>query len=172
MALSVDFTVSQSYLNVEGLSIFDISTGTDASITNRKVFLQTAYGTYLVESGNTQNFTNWAEPAASLTLQVLNQDYSLSILVQWCNVSGTVIYFKEQVYSFTLYSQQFYYYLTQQQAAGNANIQDTNYFNNKQKLKTFIDSANNAVQYASDIVGGQNSLDAAAYMIDHQNDYF
>ncbi len=172
MSLTVNFTVAQSYLNPEGLTIVDTSTGTDATITNRRVYLQTAQGTYLVESGNNLTYTLWPEPSGDLTIQVLNQDYSLSILVQWLNSSDQVIYFLEQVYCFTLYSQQFYYYLTQQQAAGNANIQDTNYFNNKQKLKTFIDSANNAVQYASDIVGGQNSLDAAAYMIDNQNLYF
>lgn len=172
MSLTVNFTVAQNILAPNTLVIVDSSTGTDATITTRYVYLQTANGSYLVPSGVTTTYNVWNEPAATLNLDVLNQDYALSILVQWRNIAGDIVYFKEQVYSFTLYSEQFYYYLTQQQAAGNANIQDTNYFNNKEKLRIFIDSANNAVQFASDIYGAQECLDAAAEMIDNQNYYF
>lgn len=172
MALTVNFSVAQNILSPSSLVIADTSTGADASIVTRHVFLQQANGDYLVPSGITTDYNDWPEPAATLTLDVLNQDYALSIRVTWNDVSGTVIYSKEQVYCFTLYSEQFYYYLTQQQAGGNANIQDTNYFNNKMKLRIFIDSANNAVEFASDIYGAQECLDAAAYMVSNQNDYF
>lgn len=172
MPLSVNFSVGQSYLNPDGLSIVDTSSGSDGTITNRRIYLQTANGSYLVQAGNTLDYTNWPTPSADITLQVLNQDYALSILVQWLNNASVVVYSKEEVYCFTLYSEQFFYYLSQQQAAANANLQDTNYFTNKMKLRVYIDSANNAVQYASDIVGGQNSLNSAAYMIDNQNIFF
>lgn len=172
MSLTVSFTVAQSILAPSSLVIADTSTGTDAAVVTRRVYLQTAMGTYLVPANISTDYNLWPEPSANLTLNVLNADYALSILVQWLDVGNTVLYSKEQIYCFTLYSEQFYYYLTQQQAAGNANIQDTNYFNNKIKLRTFIDSANNAVEFASDIYGSQECLDAAAYMVDNQNDFF
>lgn len=172
MSLTVSFTVAQSILSPSDLVLVDTSTGTDAAVVTRRVYLQTAMGTYLVPDNITTDYNLWPEPAASLTLDVLDQDYAISILVTWLDISNAVLYSKEQIYCFTLYSEQFYYYLTQQQAAGNANIQDTTYFTNKIKLRTFIDSANNAVEFASDIYGAQECLDAAAYMVDNQNDFF
>jgi len=172
MSLVVNFSVAQNILSPSVLTLADTSTGTDVLVTSRRVYLQLANGTYLTPTGTTTDYIVWPYADATISLDVLNQDYAISITVQWLDVSDAVLYTKTQVYCFTLYSEQFYYYLTQQQAAGNANIQDTNYFTNKMKLRVFIDSANNAVLFASDIYGAQESLDSAAYMIDNQNDFF
>ncbi len=172
MALTVNFQVSQNILSPSSLVIGDVSTGSDASIVTRHVYLQLANGSYLVPSGITTDYNNWPEPSAVLTLDVLDQDYAINIKIDWLNISGTIVYTKQQVYSFTLYSEQYYYTLTQQQAGGYKNISDTNYFNNKQQLRVFIDSANNAVEFASDIYGAQEQLDSANYMISNQNLYF
>ncbi len=172
MAFSQNFSVAQNILAPTILVLGDTSTGTDAAITTRRIYLQLANGSYLVPTGTTTDYIVWDEPDALISLNVLNQDYAITVTVQWLSVLGVVLYTKTQIYSFTLYSEQFLYYLTQQQAGGNANIQDTNYFINKMKLRLFIVSANNAVQYASDIYGAQECLNSAAYMIDNQNDYF
>ena len=172
MSFAASIAVSQNILSPMALTILDDSTGTDAAIVTRHVFLETAMGTFLVPSGITTDYNNWPEPDATISLAVLDQDYALNIRVNWLDINGATLYTFQQVYAFTLYSQQFFYYLTQQQAAGNANLQDTNYFTNKSKLFLFITSANNAVQYASDIYAGQECLDSAAFMIENQNLYF
>lgn len=172
MAFSQNFSVTQNILAPSILVLADISTGTDAAITSRRVYLQLANGNYLTPTGVTTDYNLWPIPGATLSLDVLDQDYAISITVQWLDVSNAILYTKTQIYSFTLYSEQFLYYLTQMQAAGNKNLADTNYFTNKMKLRVFVDSANNAVEYASDIFGAQECLDSAALMIDNQNDYF
>ena len=167
-----DFTCGQSYLDPTSVQVADVSSGTDGNITSRRIYFQTANGDYLVPTGTLTDYVLFPLPAATILVDILNQDYCLSITVQWLDVSGNVLYSKTQMFSFTLYTETFYFYLTQQAAAGNANIQDTNFYNNKMLLRVYIDSANNAVQYASDIVGGQNSLNAAANLIDNQNSFF
>lgn len=172
MAFSQNFSVAQNILAPSILVLADVSTGADAAITTRRIYLQLANGNYLTPTGTTTDYIVWDEPDATISLDVLDQDYAISITVQWLSVIDAVLYTKTQIYSFTLYSEQFLYYLTQLQAAGNANVQDTNYFNNKMKLRVFVDAANNAVEFASDIYGAQECLDSAAYMIANQNDYF
>lgn len=172
MAFEQNFSVAQSYLDATSLQVADTSTGTDVNITSRRIYIQDANGNYLVPSGTTTQYVLFPEPAATILINVLNQDYCLSITVQWLDVSNNILYTKTQMFCFTLYSEQFFYYLTQQAAAGNANIQDTTFYGNKMLLRVYIDSANNAVQYASDIVGAQNSLNSAAFLIDNQNSFF
>lgn len=172
MALSVSFLVSQNILDPTNLVITDTSTGTDGAVVTRRIYLQTAMGTYLVPPTTTTDYILWPEPSAQISLNVLNMDYGISVLVQWLDVSNTVLYFSQQLDCFTLYTNQFLYYLTQLQAGGQRNLQDTNYFFNKMTLKVFEDAAKNATQYGTDIYGTQESLNSAAYMIDNQNSFF
>ncbi len=172
MAISPSFTVSQSVLSPSYVTLVDTSTGSDVSISYRRVFFQTAQGTYLVPTGTTTDYVLWPYADASLSTDILNADYGLNILVQWMSAANAVLYSSQNVYCFTVYSESFYYSLTQQQAQANSNLADTNYFNNKQQLRIYIDSANNAVLYGSDIIAAQNSLNSAAYMIDNQNYFF
>lgn len=174
MAFAPAFTCAQNIQAPSTLVIVDTSTDSDVAITNRRVYITTANGTYLTEDGEftAVTYTTWDEPAATLELDILNMDYALNIRVDWCNSSGTVLYTSYNLFCFTLYSNQFYYNLTQLQSTGNLNVNDTVYYTNKEKLKIYIDSANNAVEYASDITGAQQQLNSAAYMIDNQNLYF
>lgn len=172
MALTVSFTVSQNILDPTNLVINDTSIGTDSNVVTRRILLQTAMGTYLVPPATITNYILWPEPSAQISLNVLNMDYGVSVLIQWLDVSNTALYFSQQLDCFTLYTNQFLYYLTQLQAGGQRNLQDTNYFYNKMRLKVFEDAAKNATQYGTDIYGTQESLDSAAEMIDNQNKYF
>jgi len=174
MAFSPAFTCAQNIQAPSTLVIADTSTGSDVAITTRKIYITTANETYLTEAGQstTPTYTQWDEPNATIELDILDQDYALNIRIEWCNSSGTALYTSYNLFCFTLYSNQFYYTLTQLQSTGNLNVNDTVYYTNKEKLKIFIDSANNAVEYASDITGAQQCLNAAAYMIDNQNLFF
>lgn len=166
------FTASQTIGNPNIVILTDTHTGTDAAVTQRRAYFQTALSTYLVESGTTTDYEPWALAATSESFDILPQDYALSITVQWLNVSNAVLYTVTTLFDFTMYSETFYYGLTQNQTSTPNIVNDTNYYNNKMLLRCNIDEANNAVTYGSDITSSQSALERAANMIVNQNDYF
>lgn len=169
MALTVAFSTSQVLGEPSKIYLVDDSTGTDAAVTTRRIYLQKADGTYLVQEGTVTDYEVWALPLATgKTLDLLDKDYVLSIRVDWLNVSGTVLYTKTVLTLFSLYLKTFFYYLTQQQSASPNLIADTSYFNNKAKLWTYITSAINAVSVGGDQFGAQTALDAGTYMISNE----
>lgn len=167
MSFAENFAVSQGS-NITTFTITDTSIGTDANIVSRRVCCQLYDGSYLVPAGITTNYTPFPIvnlAGDTLSLAILNQDYALSIKVEWWGISS-VLYSKTALYGFPAYSQQFLYYLTQQQAAAYpAIIQDTNYYNNKFILFQLVNSGNNAVDSGGDIYSAQICYDAAAQMI-------
>jgi hypothetical protein len=100
---------------------------------------------------------------------------ALDITVEWLNVSNTVLYTTTSLEGFTLYNETFYYSLTQAQAMiSNPSYiaQDTNYYNNKMKLRIFIDSGNQAIAIGNDITSAQECYDAATYIVSNQQNFF
>jgi len=172
MALVPNFETSQ-VLGLPSQIVFtDTSTGSDSGLTTRRIYMLTANGTYLVETGTTTDYEVWALPLATdITLDVLTQDMCLSIRVDWMTGS-TVTYTKTILCLFTLYNKTFYYGLTQYQAANPTVLQDANYFANKAQLWTNITSAINATEIGGDIYNAQASLDAATYLVNNENLFF
>ncbi len=162
MPLTPLFTISQSAALPAVLNITDTSTGSDAAITKRKVILQTAFGTSLVPYGTTTDYIIWALAATSISYNVLDKDYVLSISVQWLDVSDNVLYSKVNVYSFTAYAALQLDLYSQLQTASNI---PANFYNTFFKLNLEVDNANNAVLYASDITKGQAALNRSALLI-------
>jgi hypothetical protein len=173
MPLTPSFSASQLAGNLSTMRITDTSTGSDVLITSRRIYIRTAAGEYLVPDGNASNeYIEWSYGASTKDIDVLTQDYGLQIVVLWLNVDGDTLYTATEYFSFTGYSEQFYYSLTQNQA-GNPNIlKDTYYYENKMRLRVYIDSANQAISYASDIAACQNCLNMAQEMVNNENLYF
>ncbi len=170
MPLTPLFTVSQP--NATTIRITDTSTGADAAITQRRVYLQQADGSYLVPTGTTTDYIEWNYLDASIDIDVLNTDYALLILVQWLNVGNTVLYSKSGLYGFTWYNENFLYTLTQYQQNNPTVLQDTNYFNNKSKVRVLIDSGDQAIVWGNDITNAQENYDAASYFRLKENLFF
>lgn len=171
MALSPSFSVSQPLDDPSVLTLEDTSTGVDAGITTRRVYLQKADGTYLVPDDTETDYIEWPYSDGSIEIDVLDKDYALNITVQWLT-GDTVTYTSTDLAVFTLYSNLFFYELTQHQT-GNPNIiRDTTYYGNKMKLRCSIDEAENATQYGVDIYSAQAALSRAKYMMDNQDKYF
>jgi len=164
------FTVSQP--NATTIRLTDTSTGADAAITQRRVYLQQADGSYLVPTGTTTDYIYWNYLDASIDIDVLNTDYALLILVQWLNVGNTVLYSKNGLYGFTWYNENFLYTLTQFQQNNPTVLQDTNYFNNKSKVRVLIDSGDQAIVWGNDITNAQENYDAASYFRLNENLFF
>ncbi len=173
MSFSPNFTAVQQYGNPAGIFFTDTSAGSDGAIVSRRIFILTANGTYLVQTGNSNTYSIWPLPLATpILLNVLTQDTSPSITVQYLDVSNTVLYSVTIPFSFTYNNENAYYTLTQNQTSDPTILQDTNYYMNKIRLRVNIDNANQAISWAGDTYTAQESLDMATQMTTNQNDYF
>jgi len=170
MPLTPLFTVSQP--NATTIRITDTSTGADAAITQRRVYLQQADGSYLVPTGTTTDYIEWNYLDASIDIDVLTTDYALLILVQWLNVGNTPLYSKNGLYGFTWYNEAFLLSLTQYQQNNPSILQDTNYVNNKSKMRELVDSGDQSIIKGNDITNGQENYDEASYFRSNQNLFF
>lgn len=172
MPLTPSFEITQSGLSPSVITATDNSTGSDTDVTQRRIFFQTPYGTYLVESGVTTDYNSWALANTSQSFDVLKTDQALSILVQWLDVSDAVLYSLTQVFCLPQFNRNFFYYLIQQQALTPTILQDTNYFSNIATYWMNITGAIQAVVIGADIRASQSCLDRATDMMNQQNKYF
>jgi hypothetical protein len=172
MSLSTaSFSVSQSIGSPSVITLTDTSTGSDGTLTSRHIYLQKADGTYLVPAGTTTDYIVWDYANPSISIDVLDKDYCLQITVKWM-AGAAIVYTATNLTLFTLYLWQFYYQLTQNQTSTPNIVNDTDYYDNKMKLRCSIDEAVNAVTYGADIVSAQSALNRGKYLVDNQNLFF
>lgn len=175
MAFVPLFTFTQNSGTPTDLTGYELSTGVDADITQRRVYLLQSDGSYLIPSGTTTDYVSWAIANSSVTISdILNQDTALSITVDWLNGSNTVLYTKTIAFGFAAFGETFYYSLTQSQVpiTNPAVALSTDYYMNKMKLRVFLDSAAQSISFASDIYSAMVCYDAETFMIANANDYF
>lgn len=172
MPLTPNFSTSQQAGLPSNVIITDTSTGSDVAIVSRRVFLVNYAGEYVVADGTTTNYTPWPLAQSSISIDCLSADAALSVTVNWVDAGGVTLYTKTTLAGFTLYNLTFYYSLTQGQAAiSNPSyiLQDNTYFQNKSKLKTLIESGNNAITLGYDITSAQICYDLATNLVTNQN---
>lgn len=176
MALTPNFTATQSIGLPSVVILTDTSTGSDGAITQRRAFLQTASATYLVPTGTTTNYVQWAYSAPSIQIDALPQDEALYVTVQWLNVSNAVLYTKTYLYAFTLNQMQFLLNLSLAQVSSGLTVQNIassgNYFSSKIQLISEIESANNAVEIGNNIYAAQAAIDRGTYLINNPNLFY
>lgn len=185
MSLTADFSTSQTLGFPESINFVDTSTGSDSNVNSRRVYLRTAASTYLVAEGTTtvnmdENsllygaaFTEWAidtpntlDPITTTLSSVLDKDYALQVIVEWVSVEDNIEYAVAQysvtkLIGYTFYNETFDYQLTQILSGNPLVINDNNFFPNKSKLRTCIDSGNQAIDYGVDIFSAQECYDQA-----------
>jgi len=155
-----NFSVSQVAGAPENIVLTDTSSGSDGTITSRRVYIMQSDGAYLVQSGTTTEYEVWAYADSTITLDVLTEDKAVKITVQW--MAGAVVaYDKIAYFGLTLYNETFDYEQTQLIVANNKLSSDNNFISSKSALRTYIDSGNEAVSLATDIVSAQICYDAA-----------
>lgn len=175
MAIVQNFESSQTIGSPETINLEDTSTGSDAAISVRWVYLVDAQGEYVVPTGTSTDYVVWPYADDTTEIECLTSDAALWVTVKWLNSGNTVLYSKTILCAFTLFSETFYYSLTQAQATQSVPpniVQDTGYYTNKMILRTLIDSGNNAVTYGQDITTAQNMYDGANYMVDNESEFF
>jgi len=155
------FTVSQPVGSPSEVTITDTHTGTDVAITQRRVYISTWNGTFLVEEGTTTDYEPWALADSSITLDLLPYDEGVRIVVEWLDVTNVVLYDKVGYYGLVQFNEEFDYGLTQNVAANPLLINDNSFWMNKLKLRVLIESGNNAIENVSDIYSAQQCYNMA-----------
>lgn len=174
MALTPSISVSQSAQSPNLVTLTDTSTGSDVTITKRRVYITDNTGTYLVESGTTTDYEAWDDfPATtSITLDILTEDKAVHILVQWLTAGNSVVVDYEDDYPLVEYNKQFFYELWQQQGLNPGIYQDTNYNNNLAILWSSIHGAIQCITLASDLSASQNCMNIGTNMRLNETLYF
>lgn len=166
MALNPSFSAAQSSALPSTIVLTDSSTGSDVLVTSRLI-------TILDAEGN-ETETVWPYADTTIDLDILTQDAALTITVEWLNNVPAILYTVENSYCFTAYNETFYYGLSVGEVPiTNPNqAMSTNYYQNKCKFRTYLDGANQAISFASDIYTSQALLDAATFMNVNSTDFF
>ena len=87
------FAVSQNLGFPSVIVLTDTSTGTDETISQRNVYLQKADGTFLVPEGTTTNYIVWSIVLNTISIDVLDKDYALNVMVDYVNIVNTPLVF-------------------------------------------------------------------------------
>ena len=176
MAITANFSTSQTVGAPSVIDLTDTSTGSDVSATQRRIYLVDSEGEYVVPDGTTTDYVNFPiADGAEISIDCLDQDSALWITLQYLDVSNVVVASETKLCSFTLNNETFYYSLTQAQATQSTPpnvVQDTGYYTNKLILRTLIDSGNQAVTYGEGITTAQTMYNQATQMVDNQDYYF
>lgn len=172
MSFVPNFTASQSSGTPNIITLEDVSTGSDVTIAKRRIYLLQANGTFLVPNGTTTDYINWDLAQSSINLDVLSQDSALSITVQWLTSGDAVVTSKTISFAFVAYNENFYYSLCQM-LVGNSNLSASqDWFQWQLDLRVQLDSAEFAIQYASDIFTAQAALNRATYISTNSGYFF
>ena len=161
MALTPVFSTTQPLGDPSEVTVTDDSTGSDAAITQRRVYLQKADESYLVPEGTDTDYIEWSYAEDSIDIDALDKDYALLIIVQWLDVNDVVLYTSSAYTGLTQFNEEFDYQLTQLQAGNPLLVNDGRFFELKSLLRTEIDSGNQALTLASDLYGAQLCYDRA-----------
>jgi hypothetical protein len=161
MAIFPSFSVSQIVGFPSQIIITDTSTGTDGAIVGRRVYLKKEDGTFLVPVGTGTEYITWSILNLSITIDALDKDYSLVVIVQWLYVSNNILYDSSSLDGFTLFNHTFDYQTTQVLAGNQLLFNDNNFWWNKVKLLSYIKEGDDAIALASDQTTAQLCYDAA-----------
>ncbi len=174
MAFTGDFTVEQ--ITLSDVTVNDTSTGSDDTITTRRIYFRQYDNTTIVPEGVTTDYVEFPLDAGNSILieNLLLRDYALSIEVVWITPTPDPdgVYDVTKSYLFTYYSETFYYGLTQTQTSSPQIVNDTPYYKNKSLLRTLIDDADQSIRFGTDLYSAQINLNAAFFMMQNQLFYF
>lgn len=171
MAFAGSFTTSQGS-NIAEFTLTDNSTDWDATITNRVIYPYKIDGSLL--GGEAVDWPIDAGVGDTITLDILDKDYALSIVVVWEVPSPELggAYTKTCIVCFVGYSNNFIYGIIQQMAASPSITNDSNYLNSLSNVQTYLDSAILSTENFSDQFNSQSNLDRIYYIQQNQTLYF
>lgn len=174
MPLSVSISATQSIAYPNLITLTDSSTGSDGTITIRRVYIRTSTGTYLTDGqveSSSPSYTEWPYADATIQLDVLTEASSVEITVQWL-AGSTVVYTYTDTFCFDLQDYVFALGILSNQTGSPGVLQDTNYYNNFMQFIVNLFCAETAITKADDIYSSQGSLNRNQLMMNNENFYF
>lgn len=173
MALTVNFTSSESLSSPNLVTFEDTSTGTDVTIVNRRIIVRLANGNYLTTSGEstTEAYENWDYAESEITLDLLERSTSANVTVEWWSNSARV-YTKTILMQWDLYDYLFLFELLSSQTSAPIAVDNQGYWPNTFKMVTNLFQSESAVENMDDLYSAQGALDRNYYLITHQSMFF
>ena len=147
--------------------VADTSSGSDVSITDRQILIYKPDSSLLVPPIDFP-----LSDGASITLSILTEDIAVTILVNWNNNVGGVLYTFNLVWAFVQFAYLFLQQLTQTQISNPAIVNDLFFMQNKFDLFTEIQSALNAINTGKSVSAAQGCILRYQQLITDSNDYF
>jgi hypothetical protein len=173
MSFTADFTSTQGS-SLNQLIITDTSTGSDTNLTDRQIFLYKIDGSTLVPVGVSTSYIDFPISLGStITIPILNKDYSLTIVVNWISSSpipGST-YTKTHLFTAEGNTNLFIYNLIQTMTAKPTIINDDQFYADLGKIQTEVDNAIEATTY-NDQYAAQSALTRAQIFMGNQNLFF
>lgn len=173
MPLTPNFSASESLANPNEITLNDTSTGSDGTITTRRVYIRLANGNWLTEAGEstTVAYESWSYSDSSIVLDVLMQSTACSIEVDWY-AGSTLTYTKTIEFCFNIYDYLAALEILQGNTSSPDQVQGTNYYNNLMQFVVNIFNQENAITYGGDIYSSQGAMNRNRLIIDNENYYF
>ncbi len=176
MSFDAGYALSQS--SPSTFTLIDQSTGADATILYRQIYLYKYNSTTIVPSNNPagQIWIEWAIADTEITLtDILDTDVCLNIYVVWYTPtpdSGST-YTVNQAYCFKDYNEAFMEAVWAEKAVAKPNIvNSTNFVFNMANLRLNVDGAFQIVANASDVTKAEQLINEANSIRDKQSFYF
>lgn len=176
MAFDAAFALAK--ISPSTFQLIDQSTGADATILYRQIFLYKYNSTTIVPSGNPsgQIWIEWPIADTEITLtDILDTDVALNVYVVWYTPTptGGDTYTVNQAHYFTDYNEEFNEAIWAEKAVAQPNIvNSTNFMYYVAALRLNIDGAAQIVTNASDVTKAQQLINAANQIRDNQSFYF
>ena len=176
MALSVNFTTSQTLGLSTKITLADTTTGTDSPllVVSRRVYLTDKDGETYVEDGTTTAYEVWDgyPGTTTITLDVLTQDRALNVRVDWVDSGGVALYTKTILQDYTLYAKTLYINSIKAQSSNNSLKNHANFYYNIIKLLVSIKEADDSVTLLDDISSSQAALNRAKKIVDSPSYFY
>jgi hypothetical protein len=172
MPLVASFTATQSLGYPSRITLTDTSTGSDAAIAARRVYITDSAGEYIVEDGTDTDYEVWAYADSTITLDLLEQDTAVYITVDWVNSGGTELYEEELLTVFLLYARTYFINLVKVQSSRPPLRDHANFYMNEIRLLCSIKEAEDAIYYAGDILSAQAACNRAKVLINQPSYFF
>jgi len=173
MALTVNFTSSESLSSNNLVTFTDTSTGTDLTITTRRIYIRLANGNWLTTAGEstTSAYESWDYSLATIQLDLLSKSTTANVTVEWY-AGASLVYTKTILMEWDLYDYVFLFGLLSAQTSFPAVNDNQGYWPNSFKMVTGIFQSESAVTNMDDLYSSQAALDRNQYLIDNQNLFF
>jgi len=168
MAFNGSFTISVTS-DPSAITLVDNSTGSDGGLTGRTIFLYKTDNSLLVAA------IPWSIAQSSITINPLDKDYALNIVVNWISSSPLAppsTYTKSIIYAFVGYGQAYSNTLLQFLATNQQMVNDHSWYMNFTILLLEIQNAQNAISVGANIGNAQAAILRYQLLLTNANDYF